>query len=223
MRIIYKKESYTRLTRCLDVPNSSLLIRWTCRMKVSGGMKKFLTLILIVMALHYWHYQHWKHWNEMKWNEIDYNSVSKRDVLWARLCGGIWPLNFCKPDPPIPSPPPKSRLHLLLFLSCYLPLVVGVVSQRSLFSSGRCYLLLFSLFVFGVRWGCFWRLWTWVWAMPCAWTWIVMTIFCACVGSDLYVMLFGVFSLKNTSWAISANVRVWKLPVLLITMGMICT
>ncbi len=55
----------------------------------------------------------------------------------------------------------------------------------------------------------------------CAWTWTAMTIICACVGSDLYVMLFGGFSLKDTSCAIFANVLVWKLHVLLITMGMI--
>ncbi len=55
----------------------------------------------------------------------------------------------------------------------------------------------------------------------CAWTWNAMAIVCACVRSDLYVMLFRGVSLKDISWAISANVRVWKLPVLLITMGMI--
>ena len=55
----------------------------------------------------------------------------------------------------------------------------------------------------------------------CAWTCIVMAIVCAYVGSDLYVMLPGGFSFKDTSLAISANVRVWKLTVLLITMGMI--
>jgi hypothetical protein len=31
------------------------------------------------------------------------------------------------------------------------------------------------------------------------------------------------FFLKDTSGAISTNVRVWKMPVLLITMGMIWT
>ena len=56
-----------------------------------------------------------------------------------------------------------------------------------------------------------------------AWTWIAMTIVSAYVGSDLYVMLSGGFSLKDTSWAISANVRVWNLPVLLITMEMFWT
>ena len=33
----------------------------------------------------------------------------------------------------------------------------------------------------------------------CEWTWIATAIVCACVGSDLYVMLFGGFSLKDTS------------------------
>ncbi len=55
----------------------------------------------------------------------------------------------------------------------------------------------------------------------CTWTWIAMAIACAFVGSDLYVMPSGWFSLKDTSCAISASVRVCKLPVLLITMGMI--
>ena len=33
----------------------------------------------------------------------------------------------------------------------------------------------------------------------CAWTWIAMAIVCACGGSDLYVILSGGFSLKDTS------------------------
>ena len=33
----------------------------------------------------------------------------------------------------------------------------------------------------------------------CLWTWIAMAIVCACVGSDLYAMLSGEFSLKDTS------------------------
>ena len=32
----------------------------------------------------------------------------------------------------------------------------------------------------------------------CAGTWITMTMVCACVRSDLYVMLSGGFSLKDT-------------------------
>ena len=57
----------------------------------------------------------------------------------------------------------------------------------------------------------------------CAWTWLAMAIVCACVGRDLYGTLPGGYSLNATSCVISANVRVWKLPVLLITMGMIST
>ena len=45
----------------------------------------------------------------------------------------------------------------------------------------------------------------------------------ACVGSVLYVRVSGGFSLEDTSWAISARVRVWKVPILLITFGMILT
>ena len=33
----------------------------------------------------------------------------------------------------------------------------------------------------------------------CAWTCIAMAIVCACVGSAIYAMLFGGFSLKDTS------------------------
>ena len=33
----------------------------------------------------------------------------------------------------------------------------------------------------------------------CAWTWSAMEIACACVGSDLYVMLSGGFSFKDIS------------------------
>ena len=101
----------------------------------------------------------------MKWNEFNYSTVSKRAVLWARSCGGLWHLDLCRPDPPNPSPPTNSSFHLLLFFSRYLLLVVDVVSQMSLFSSGRCYLLLFSLFVFCVGWWCSCRLLTWVWAI----------------------------------------------------------
>jgi hypothetical protein len=57
----------------------------------------------------------------------------------------------------------------------------------------------------------------------CAWTWIAMAIVCAYVGSDLYVSLSSRISLKGTSCAISAMVRVWKLHVLLVTMGRIWT
>ena len=48
-----------------------------------------------------------------------------------------------------------------------------------------------------------------------------MAFVCACVGKDLYVTLSGEFSLKDTSCIIFARVRVLKLPVLLITIGLI--
>ncbi len=48
-----------------------------------------------------------------------------------------------------------------------------------------------------------------------------IAIVCACVGRDLYVSASGRFSFNDASWAISARVRVGKLPVLLITIGMI--
>ena len=55
----------------------------------------------------------------------------------------------------------------------------------------------------------------------CAWTWIAVAIVCACVWRELYVRVYGEMSLKDTNCAISARVRVWKLHVLLIRMGMI--
>ena len=57
----------------------------------------------------------------------------------------------------------------------------------------------------------------------CAWKGFAITIVCACVGIDLYVMLSGGFSLNYASCAIYAKVRVWKLPDLLIATGMIWT
>lgn len=33
----------------------------------------------------------------MKWNKIYYNTISKRDVLWARPCGVLWPLDLYRP------------------------------------------------------------------------------------------------------------------------------
>ena len=45
----------------------------------------------------------------------------------------------------------------------------------------------------------------------------------ACGGRDLYVRVSGGFPLNDTSWAISANVRVFKLHVMLITIGIIST
>ena len=56
----------------------------------------------------------------------------------------------------------------------------------------------------------------------CAFTCIAMANICACVGS-VYDRVFGGFSLKDTSWAISARVRVYKLHILLITIDMIWT
>jgi hypothetical protein len=50
-----------------------------------------------------------------------------------------------------------------------------------------------------------------------------IVIVCGCVGSVLYVSAFVGFSLNDASWAISARVLVWKLPVLLLTIVMICT
>ena len=50
-----------------------------------------------------------------------------------------------------------------------------------------------------------------------------MAIVCVCVGSELYVRVSGGFSLKDTSCANSARVRVWKLHVLLIIVGKIST
>ena len=46
---------------------------------------------------------------------------------------------------------------------------------------------------------------------------------CACAGNDLYVRVSGGLSFKDTSCANSARGRVWKLYVLLITIGMIWT
>ena len=57
----------------------------------------------------------------------------------------------------------------------------------------------------------------------CACMCCAIVIVCACVGRVLYDRASGGFSLNNTSWEISARVLVWKLPVLLMTIGMICT
>ena len=48
----------------------------------------------------------------------------------------------------------------------------------------------------------------------CGVTWKLFV--CACNGRDLYVRVSGGFSSNDTSWAISAIVRVWKLPILLV-------
>ncbi len=50
-----------------------------------------------------------------------------------------------------------------------------------------------------------------------------MAIVCACGGRDLYVRVSGGFSSKDTSWANSAIVLVWKLHVLFITIGITST
>ena len=50
---------------------------------------------------------------------------------------------------------------------------------------------------------------------------IAMAIVCACDASVLYARVSDGFSLKDTSCTISARMRVWKLHVLLTTMGMI--
>ena len=57
----------------------------------------------------------------------------------------------------------------------------------------------------------------------CACMWSDMEIVCACDGNDLYVRVFGGFSLNDTRWAISANVRAWKLHGSLITISIAST
>jgi len=56
----------------------------------------------------------------------------------------------------------------------------------------------------------------------CAWTWRVMAIF-AGLGSCLHVRVSVGSSFEDTSWAISARVLTFNVPVLLMTMGMILT
>ena len=57
----------------------------------------------------------------------------------------------------------------------------------------------------------------------CACMCSAIVIVCACVGRVMYVRASGEFSLNDTNWAISARVLVWKLPVLLMAISMICT
>ena len=57
----------------------------------------------------------------------------------------------------------------------------------------------------------------------CACMCSAIVIVCACVGMVLYVRVSGRFSLNETSLAIFARVLMWKLPVLLMTIGMICS
>jgi hypothetical protein len=55
----------------------------------------------------------------------------------------------------------------------------------------------------------------------CAFMYSAIAIIYACVGRNLYVRASGGLSLNDANWTIFARVRVWKLPVLLITTGMI--
>ena len=55
----------------------------------------------------------------------------------------------------------------------------------------------------------------------CAWMCSAIAILCAGFGSCLYVRVYGGSSLNETSCAISASVRTLKVPVLLMTIGMI--
>jgi hypothetical protein len=53
MRIIYMKGILNKTDPVLDVPISSLSITRTFQTRVYCGMEKCLTLILLIMALHY--------------------------------------------------------------------------------------------------------------------------------------------------------------------------
>ena len=55
----------------------------------------------------------------------------------------------------------------------------------------------------------------------CAWMCSVIAIFCAGFGSCLYVRASGGSSLNEARCSISASVRTLKVPVLLMTIGMI--
>ena len=57
----------------------------------------------------------------------------------------------------------------------------------------------------------------------CAWMCSAIAVFCAGLGSYLYVMVYGGSSLNETSCAISASVRTLKVRVLLMSMEMIMT
>ena len=57
----------------------------------------------------------------------------------------------------------------------------------------------------------------------CACTWSAILIILAVGGSCLKVSSSGGSSANETSWAISAKVFTWKVPVRLMTMGMILT
>ncbi len=55
----------------------------------------------------------------------------------------------------------------------------------------------------------------------CAWMCSAIAIFCAGFASCLYVRVSGGSSVNETSCAISARARTLKVPVLLMTIGMI--
>ena len=57
----------------------------------------------------------------------------------------------------------------------------------------------------------------------CACTWSAIVILLAVGGSSLKVSSSGSYSVNETSWEISARVLTWKVPVRLLTMGMILT
>ena len=57
----------------------------------------------------------------------------------------------------------------------------------------------------------------------CACTWSAIAIMLAVRGSCLNASPSGSSSLNETSWAISAKVLTWKVPVRLMAMGIILT
>ena len=114
---------------------------------------------------------------------------------------------------------PLSSLILLLFFSCYLPLRGRC--RGSLVFAFYVSLVVCDPFCFVLR--CWVRLLLETLDVSvshsCACLCIAMAIVCAWVGSVLYVMVSGGFSLKDTSCAIFARVSVWKLHVMFTTMG----
>ena len=150
-----------------------------------------------------------------------YNTDSKRDVLWARPCGGLRPMYLRRPDPLIwfLHPSPFSSACSPSLVPSSLGSVLWVTGCR--FASRGWYVV--DSFVFVAGWGCFPRPLRWGWAIVFACMCCAIVIVCDCVGTVFYVRSSGEFSLNETCWAISATVLVWKLPVLLMTIGMICT
>ena len=108
-------------------------------------------------------------------------------MLWARPCGGLEPLDLCRPDPPNPSPPQIPASSSCSSSSCTFPIKVGAVGRGSPFFYMS---LLFVVVCLVVLWRCarvlLETLETSV-SHSCAWTWIPMIIDCACGGSDLHV------------------------------------